>query len=408
MNKQPNVIFFLVNSMRAGGAERQISYLLNAFPDSYVISTEKICEYSIPDERIIYLSNKTHRSIDKILLFPVFIYRMINILRAYPPEQRVLVSFNSLPHLIHYLTSFFLPIKLICSVRSTLSLRYKSNFGRTYLRLLVFAYQKAQVVTVNSEGSKNDLIQLGVSGDKIVVIPNMYDVQKIQEFAIDGDDEKWHQLFKHQTIIQVGRFDYAKGHRYFLSIFSKLLLTHPHIKLVLVGKGGLKEDLMACAFTLGLRVFDWEKDELTDNYDVYLVGHQQNPYWFTKKATIFALTSLFEGLPNVLIEALITGTVCISTDCQSGPREILAPNSDLRYVTNQPEYTPYGVLMPPFQLTTSGQTTIEALENQWVKTLSSILLNEKQQTNFKENAVQRGEDYNIDKIATKWKNILYR
>lgn len=407
MDKQAKTIFFLITSLNAGGAERQVSYLLKTLPNSYVICLDHVCEYDdVPQNQIIYLSQSINHNFKKLLYFPFYIWKIrALILPIY--KNAVIISLNSLPHILHFLLLLFVPVKSIFSVRSTLSQRYKGVLNKIYLKVLVFTYKKAQQVTVNSEGSKHDLITMGVPNDKIMTIPNMYNVQYIRALALEEEDTKWNEVFKAQTIVQVGRFDYAKGHKYFLPIFAKLLRIKPNVKLVLVGKGELKNEIIANALHLGLRVFDWGKDTLNQEYDVYMVGHHQNPYWFTKKATIFALTSLFEGLPNVLIEALITGTVCIATDCKSGPREILAPESNSHFVASTPEFTPFGVLMPPFQPDVLDQSVIEDLENQWVDTLSDLLDDKNYLARLKASAMQRGEDYTIEKITTQWNNIIY-
>jgi glycosyltransferase involved in cell wall biosynthesis len=92
----------------------------------------------------------------------------------------------------------------------------------------------------------------------------------------------------------------------------KLLINEGHHhNLVIVGEGGRLGELTELARSLGV-----EKT-------VHFVGYQANPHAFIKRATVFALSSLFEGLPLVLVETLVCGTPIVSTDCPSGPDEIL-------------------------------------------------------------------------------------
>ena len=82
-------------------------------------------------------------------------------------------------------------------------------------------------------------------------------------------------------------------------------------RLIILGEGSQRRELLKAADALGLRD------------DVDLVGFKTNPYGYMNHANVFALASWYEGLPNVLIQALAFGTPVVATDCPSGPREIL-------------------------------------------------------------------------------------
>jgi glycosyltransferase involved in cell wall biosynthesis len=83
------------------------------------------------------------------------------------------------------------------------------------------------------------------------------------------------------------------------------------VRLVILGEGPLKEELIRTAANLGV------------DREVLLPGWRDNPFKYMSKAKVFVLSSDYEGLPNVLIEALACGVPVISTDCPSGPKEIL-------------------------------------------------------------------------------------
>jgi len=84
---------------------------------------------------------------------------------------------------------------------------------------------------------------------------------------------------------------------------------------------------------------------LGEKYDVYFLGFQNNPFKYLKGQNFLFFLHL-GGFSNILVEAMICGAPIISSDCKSGPREILAPDTDFKRRTETPEITEYGVLMP--------------------------------------------------------------
>jgi glycosyltransferase involved in cell wall biosynthesis len=117
---------------------------------------------------------------------------------------------------------------------------------------------------------------------------------------------KLNQLPDEDFILHAGAFRPVKRHDILLEAYAKL---NHNIKLVLLANPCDQLDNMI--FKLGLQ------------NKVFILGHQENPYPFMKQAILTLLTSEREGLPTVIIESLICGTPIISTDCPSGPAEIL-------------------------------------------------------------------------------------
>jgi glycosyltransferase involved in cell wall biosynthesis len=90
---------------------------------------------------------------------------------------------------------------------------------------------------------------------------------------------------------------------------------------------------------------------------VHFIGKHANVYQFLQAADVFVFSSLFEGMPNTMLEALSIGLPIVSTDCPSGPREIIAPALPVGAPTAYPHETPYGVLTTPFAMTEAGFET---------------------------------------------------
>lgn len=114
-----------------------------------------------------------------------------------------------------------------------------------------------------------------------------------------------------KTIISVGRLDANKNHALLINAFALLTQSRSDLQLVIIGDGVLKASLSRMA----------KEKKLGDK--VFFTGFLQNPFAFMAKSDLFVLPSLSEGLPTVLVEALALGLNVVSTDCPSGPAEIL-------------------------------------------------------------------------------------
>jgi glycosyltransferase involved in cell wall biosynthesis len=164
-----------------------------------------------------------------------------------------------------------------------------------------------------SEGIKNDLVEnLAVQPKRVKVINNSFEIDQIKKNATESFEEA--ELLG-DYLVYVAALIPRKRHVDLLNAFSQL--SRKDIKLVLVGKGRLKFQLEKLAYDLDIidRIVFWPWDP--------------NPYRLIKHAKISVLVSEAEGLPRVLIESIIIGTPVVSTDCPSGPSEVLiGQNSD--------------------------------------------------------------------------------
>ncbi len=161
--------------------------------------------------------------------------------------------------------------------------------------------------------------------ENILTIYNPFDFKKIRldtEGKIDEQDSK---LFKNnkETFINVGRLHEQKGQKYLIDAFSKYKKEKSNSQLIILGEGHLRKDLENQIDRLGL------KDS------VLLLGNKRNIFPYIKRSDCFVLSSLWEGLPTVLIEAMATGIPIISTDCRSGPKEIMPDGHKLIKVSGR-------------------------------------------------------------------------
>ncbi len=146
----------------------------------------------------------------------------------------------------------------------------------------------------------------------IRVIPVSIDIAKLKALASIPLPSEWNYYFAKPTIISVGRLTRQKRFDVALEAFAHVHRQYKgNINFVIIGEGEQEHYLRNRINELGLRK------------NVFIAGYKGNPYPFMSRASVFLLCSDYEGLPRVLIEALALGVPCVSTDCPTGPREIL-------------------------------------------------------------------------------------
>jgi N-acetylgalactosamine-N,N'-diacetylbacillosaminyl-diphospho-undecaprenol 4-alpha-N-acetylgalactosaminyltransferase len=188
-------------------------------------------------------------------------------------------------------------------------------------------YPRADAVIAVSDGIARDLsINYGVESSKIAVIPNPIDVADVRARA-DGGSKS--DLPKGQVVVAMGRLVPNKNFSMLIEAFSGL---DGDESLLILGEGPMREDLEAQTQASGL------------SRRVKLMGFQSNPFAIIAAADCYVLPSNGEGFPNGLIEAMILGTPVISTNCHSGPAEIL---DDRPYFEiSEPTECKFGLLVP--------------------------------------------------------------
>ena len=142
---------------------------------------------------------------------------------------------------------------------------------------------------------------------KSTVIYNAISNQK----AIDASK---HEYLRENIITAMGRLNPQKGFDILIKSFKKVVSEFPNYKLLIYGEGEEREKLQSLINSLSLE------------NNVKLCGNDKDAIYTVAKSKIFVLSSRFEGMPNALIEAMATGTACISTDCDFGPRELIENN----------------------------------------------------------------------------------
>ncbi|MFP4603601.1 MAG: glycosyltransferase, partial [Halochromatium sp.] len=179
---------------------------------------------------------------------------------------------------------------------------------RASIRLL---YRFADRLIVPSDGVATDLVeQFGVERTRIQVAHSPIVSARLERLAQEPIAHPWLASDAPPLILGVGELGARKDFATLIRAFALVRAERP-CRLLILGRGRQRERLLALASDLGVA-------EALD-----LPGFVANPYPYMRQAAVFALTSRWEGLPVVLVEALACGTPAVSTDCPSGPREIL-------------------------------------------------------------------------------------
>jgi len=207
------------------------------------------------------------------------------------------------------------PTRLVLSSGTTISidLAHRGAFERWLQRTSMGRlYPFADQVIVTSHGVADDMADYtGLAREHIEVVPSPVVPDELLHTTQPRPEHPWFHDHGPPIVLSVGELGQRKGYDVLLRAFALLHDQRP-ARLLILGRGKLKAELERLATELGI----------TDAVD--FAGFQSNPFAFMAHADLFAFTSRWEGLGFVLIEALAMGTPVVSTDCPSGPREILA------------------------------------------------------------------------------------
>ncbi len=186
----------------------------------------------------------------------------------------------------------------------------EEDVDRVFRAMARVFYPRAERFVAVSSGVKQELVDaFGVPSERVSVVPNPVPVDRIRE---DAKAPLEHAFYEEgdPVVIGMGSLTRQKDFATLIDAFARVNETRAS-RLLILGEGPLRSALEERVRERGL-------EERVD-----LPGFVENPFPYLDRADVFALSSRWEGLPNVLLQALAVGTPSVSTDCPSGPDEIL-------------------------------------------------------------------------------------
>jgi len=247
-------------------------------------------------------------------------FRRVYLMRKFLQQREIhtILAVDDYFSLITIFASLGLNIKIVSSVRNNWNRLYKDTLIHLlpdfmYKKLLPYLLNRyvSSVHTVSKDLAQNLQEQYGIKNTHCIY--NIFDFEKIQTAAQISPSYSLPANY----IINVGHFNQQKNQKELLEIFKTLkemaLVEH----LVFIGDGSNKALLQDYCKSLNIEE------------SVHFLGKQKNPYPYIKQAQYYFATSLYEGLPAVLVESLFLQTPFLSYDCDYGPRELSQNITDM-------------------------------------------------------------------------------
>jgi glycosyltransferase involved in cell wall biosynthesis len=346
MIKMKKSIGLLAPSMNSGGAERVISRLSHILENKYkvyvILFEDTYMTYDCGGTIInMGIPSQTKKEYRRLLLPIKRSIKLKNIKKIH--DLDIVISFMDSPNIVNLL-SHTKRCKSVISIRNY-SFRRENKLINIIKRLL---YTRAdKVICVSNVIQRKTIKDYNLQENKVVTVYNPYDTNQIETLAKEDIVKEYENFFKDgRVFISVGRNVYQKGFWHLIKAFKLVNNEYPTSKLVIIGRdesGGkalkLVEDLGLCK-------------------NVLLIGYQKNPFKYISRSSVYVLSSLFEGFPNSLVEAMACGCPVIATDCDSGPREILNDTHHLEKSISAIQEVDYGILVPSLEEEENWQSDI--------------------------------------------------
>ena len=363
-------IGILIHKCSGGGAERiagEVSRMLAEQEEDLVFCTffKEAEEYPYAGERLS-CPNEKRRSIFTFL-------RRIQWVHHIKKEKKLdqMISFLPQANVINLLTGG----SRIVSFRNN-----PTFLPRSYRVLFRWLLPHADHVVAISKGVEEALKEAypAIAGKSTTIY------NPIKNFPIEERAAR-----PAKRILTIGRLTKQKAHGRTIEAFSKLAKTRPQLRLTIVGSGPLASELTAQAMATGF----------SDRIKFLPFTHEIEEEY--KKADLFVLSSRYEGFGNVILEAMAKGLPVIATDCDYGPREIIAPGTPIDKKAQQLEIHEFGILTPLAKEESETSKNLAAA-------ICRLVDDDELRARLNQAGLKRTHDFTGKEIGQRWRRLLNR
>ncbi|OLF37265.1 glycosyl transferase [Psychrobacter sp. C 20.9] len=328
-----------IPSMNGGGAERVMLALANGLAEKDILVDLVLNRVDGPyikdaSPKVNIVNLGTSRVLNSIIPLSKYLYK------EKPDAILSAMNYVNIATILAQLISGS-NTKVVFSEHCDLT-ESKKNLGRMKSTLVTslmrWAYKKPHAIIAVSDGVAHSLVnEINIGRNKITTIYNPIFSKDLVKRSKEPLSHCWTKEGSLPLIMGVGRLTHQKDFETLIHAFKKVR-EKKDCNLMILGEGKLRSELEQLINNLDL------------NDSVQLPGFVDNPYAWMSHADLFVLSSIYEGFGNVLVEAMACGTPVVSTDCPSGPSEILADGL-------------WGELVPPRNSNLLAQAIIKTLNN---------------------------------------------
>jgi glycosyltransferase involved in cell wall biosynthesis len=400
-------LLVLSTSFSGGGAEKVARLMVEQLEGSTCILFENEAGIKIDGSDVCVMwSRRFTRTIATLFLNGFrFLYIQIKKLRLHPDTT---ISHLEGPNFLNLLTVG--GGKRVIVVHNVIAENYaeKSFLDSCKLVLINRLYKRADVVVGVSRDVCNELVQnFEVEEDRVVFVPNAVDISAINKASMSSFFDNRDRVLSDNYVINVASLTPQKNQLFLLRVFKefrKWSRNHNGLKLVVIGDGEQKQALIEYCREIDLEAQEIEDGHYPSSSKVLFLGYQENPYPFMRNAKILLLTSLWEGLPLVLLESMALGIPVVVSNCSSGVRDLLEVGSNENgsdVKNNNTVWTKYGAVIEPF-------IKDQCFHQQWVEAVDTLLTEGQFYETCSIQCKRRAKDFDINNVTHLWKEIISR